>query len=139
MRSYFSKFEGNLGTNGSLEFLFERKGVFTICRENIFIDLEELEMELIDVGLQELEIQEDVIIAYCDFKESGNMQKHLEMMKLQIQSFELRRIPNNTKTISAQEAKLVIKLLDKLEEDNDVQQAFHNMKITKEILNEIQE
>lgn len=137
VRSYFSKFEGNLGTNGSLEFLFERKGAFTICRENILIDLEELEMELIDVGLQELEIQEDVIIAYCDFKESGNMQKHLEMMEIQIESFELQRIPNSTKTISAQEAKLVIKLLDKLEEDNDVQQVFHNMKITKEILNEI--
>ena len=134
VRSYFSKFEGNLGTNGSLEFIFDRKGVFTIEPNQITMDLEEFEMELIDGGLEELEVDEEEITVYCDFSDFSNMQKCLEGLEIEIQNSELQRIPNNTKTISAEDAKLVLKLLDKLEEDDDVQQVFHNMELTEEIL-----
>jgi YebC/PmpR family DNA-binding regulatory protein len=139
VRSYFNKCEGNLGTNGSLEFIFDRKGVFTIEPHQLNMDTEELEMELIDGGLEELEVDEEAITVYCDFPDFSNMQNCLEGLKIEIQNSELQRIPNNTKTISAEDAKLVLKLLDKLEEDDDVQQVFHNMELTKEILKVMEE
>ena len=139
VRSYFNKCEGNLGTNGSLEFIFDRKGVFTIEPHQLNMDTEELEMELIDGGLEELEVDEEAITVYCDFPDFSNMQNCLEGLEIEIQNSELQRIPNNTKTISAEDAKLVLKLLDKLEEDDDVQQVFHNMELTKEILKVMEE
>ena len=134
VRSYFSKFEGNLGTNGSLEFIFDRKGVFTIDSTQQTMDLEELEMELIDGGLEYLEVDEEAVTVYCDFTEFSNMQKCLEGLKIEVQNSELQRIPNNTKKISAEQAVIVLKLLDNLEEDDDVQHVFHNMNLTEEIL-----
>ena len=139
VRSYFSKCEGNLGTNGSLEFIFDRKGVFTIEASQLTMDTEELEMELIDGGLEELEVDEEAITVYCDFPDFSNMQNCLEELEIEVQNSELQRIPNNTKTISAEDAKLVLKLLDKLEEDDDVQHVFHNMELTKEILKSMEE
>ena len=139
VRSYFNKCEGSLGTNGSLEFIFDRKGVFTIDSSQVTMDLEELEMELIDGGLENLEVDEEAITVYCDYTEFSNMQKCLEVLEIEIQNSELQRIPNNTKTISAEQAELVLKLLDKLESDDDVQQVFHNMELTKEILKSMEE
>ena len=134
IRAIFSKYGGNLGTNGSLEFIFDRKGVFTISPNQITMDLEELEMELIDGGLEELEQDDEVIKIYCDFPEFSNMQKCLENLNIEIQNSEPQRVPNNTKTISTEDAKLVLKLLDLLEDNDDVQQVFHNMELTDEIL-----
>jgi len=134
VRSYFSKCDGALGTNGSLEFIFNRKGVFTITKENINTSLDDLEMDLIDGGLEELEIDEEAITVYCNFTDFSNMQKKIEDLGIEIQNSELQRIPITTKTISASEAEKVIKLLDLLEENDDVQQVFHNMVLTEEIL-----
>ena len=134
IRAIFSKYGGNLGTNGSLEFIFDRKGVFTISPNQITMDLEELELELIDGGLEELEQDDEAITIYCDFPEFSNMQKCLENLNIEIHNSEPQRIPNNTKTISTEDAKLVLKLLDLLEENDDVQQVFHNMELTDEIL-----
>ena len=134
VRSYFSKCDGQLGTNGSLKFIFDRKGVFTISQDPITINLEELEMKLIDAGLEELQQDDNTITIYCDFSEFSNMQRCLENLNIEIQNSELQRIPNNTKTITAENAKLVLKLLDLLEENDDVQQVFHNMELTEEIL-----
>ena len=134
IRAIFSKYGGNLGTNGSLEFIFDRKGVFTISPNQITMDLEELEMELIDGGLEELEQDDEAIKIYCDFPEFSNMQKCLENLNIEIQNSELQRISNNPKTISAEDAKLVLKLLDLLEDNDVVQQVFHNMELTDEIL-----
>jgi YebC/PmpR family DNA-binding regulatory protein len=135
VRSYFSKCDGAMGTNGSLEFIFDRKGVFTIDPDNLAIDPEELEMELIDGGLEELEIDDEAITVYCDFPDFNNMQVKLEELGVEIKNSELQRIPNNFKTISAEQAEKVLKLLDLLEENDDVQQVFHNMELTEEILN----
>ena len=134
VRSYFSKCDGALGTNGSLEFIFNRKGVFTIAKENINTSLDDLEMDLIDGGLEELEIDEETITVYCNFTDFSNMQKKIEDLSVEIQNSELQRIPITTKKISASEAEKVIKLLDLLEENDDVQQVFHNMVLTEEIL-----
>ena len=134
VRSYFSKCDGAMGTNGSLEFIFDRKGVFTIDPENITIDIEELEMDLIDGGLEELEVDEDAVTIYCDFPDFNNMQVKLEELGIEIKNSELQRIPNNFKTITNEQAEKVLKLLDLLEENDDVQQVFHNMELTEEIL-----
>jgi len=134
VRSYFSKCDGAMGTNGSLEFIFDRKGVFTIDPENISMEIEELEMELIDGGLEELEIDEEAVTIYCEYADFNNMQTKLEELNIEIKNSELQRIPNNFKTISAEQAEKVLKLLDLLEENDDVQQVFHNMELTEEIL-----
>ena len=134
VRSYFSKYDGALGTNGSLEFLFDRKGVFTISTEQLTIGVEDLEMELIDGGLVELETDEEAITAYSDYSDFNNLQLKLEELNVEITNSELQRIPNNTKSISPEQAEKVLKLLDLLEGNDDVQQVFHNMKLTEEIL-----
>ena len=134
VRSYFSKCNGALGVNGSLEFIFDRKGVFTITPENITIDIEDLEMELIDGGLEELEVDEEAVTVYCEYADFNNMQMKLEELDIEIKNSELQRIPNNFKTLTGEQAKKVLKLLDLLEENDDVQQVFHNMELTEEIL-----
>ena len=134
VRSYFSKCDGALGTNGSLEFIFDRKGVFTINLKDLAINVDDLEMDLIDGGLEELEINEEEITAYCDYSDFNNLQLRLEELNIKITNSELQRIPNNTKTISAQQSEKILKLLDLLEENDDVQQVFHNMELTEEIL-----
>jgi len=137
VRSYFSKCDGTLGKNGSLEFIFNRRGVFTIDPKQIKIDIEELEMELIDGGLEELEMNDKAITIYCSFSDFSNMQTCLENLNIEINNSELHRIPNNLKRINTDDAKSVIKLLDLLEENDDVQQVFHNMELTEDILKEM--
>jgi len=134
VRSYFSKCDGAMGTNGSLEFIFDRKGVFTLDPENVSMEVDELEMELIDGGLEELEVDEEAVTIYCEYADFNNMQTKLEELDIEIKNSELQRIPNNFKTISAEQAEKVLKLLDLLEENDDVQQVFHNMELTEEIL-----
>jgi YebC/PmpR family DNA-binding regulatory protein len=137
VRSYFNKCEGNLGTNGSLEFIFDRKAVFAFSEIQVEMDLEELEMELIDAGLEELENDEGTITVTTDFSDFSNMQKQLESMNIELESSELQRFPNNTKTLVGEEAKSVLKLIDKLEEDEDVQNVFHNMEMTEEVMSQM--
>ena len=134
VRSYFNKCEGNLGTNGSLEFIFDRKGIFTIEPSQIEMNLEELEMELIDGGLEELEQDEEAITIYTDFTDFSNMTNLLEKLSIEVKNAELQRIPNNFKSITSEQAPLVLKLLDKLEEDDDVQNVFHNMEMSEDII-----
>ena len=135
VRSYFNKCGGSLGTNGSLEFIFTRKGVFTVKKDNININFDDFEMELIDSGLEELEKENDQFNIYCDFKDFNSMQVKLESLGVQIENSELQRIPNSLKNINSEQAVSVLKLLDCLEENDDVQQVFHNMELTEEILN----
>ena len=137
IRSYFNKCEGNLGTNGSLKFIFDRKAVFTFSTSQVEMDIEELEMELIDYGLEELENDEGTLTITTDFSDFSNMQKQLESMNIELESSVLQRFPNNTKTLDAEEAKSVLKLIDKLEEDEDVQNVFHNMEMTEEVMSQI--
>ena len=134
VRSYFSKCGGALGTNGSLEFIFNRKGVFTIERDRISIPLDDLEMELIDGGLEELEIDNEEITIYCDFHKFSSMQKKIEELNIEITNSELQRIPTSTKRITTEQSQKVLSLLDLLEENDDVQQVFHNMELTEDLL-----
>ena len=134
VRACFSKCDGAMGTNGSLEFIFDRKGVFTLDTRNINIDIEALEMELIDGGLEELDVDDEAVTIYCEYTDFNNMQTKLEELDIEIKNSELQRIPNNSKAITVEQAKKVLKLLDLLEENDDVQQVFHNMEVNEEIL-----
>ena len=91
-------------------------------------------VDLIDAGLEELELDKEFITVYSDYLDFNNMQVKLESLNIEIQKSELLRIPNDFKTLNAKEAEKVIKLLDLLEENDDVQQVFHNMRLTDEIL-----
>jgi YebC/PmpR family DNA-binding regulatory protein len=126
VRSIFNKGGGSLGNSGSVGFLFKHLGVFKIKPEGI--NQEELELELIDFGLEELgEDSEGNVIVRCAFNEFGNMQKALEERGLEVISSEIEWIPENTIALSDAQVEDVEKLIAKLEEDDDVQRVFHNM------------
>ena len=134
VRSYFNKFEGRLGTNGSLEFIFDKKGVFYINKNNIPLPLDQFEMQLIDAGLEEMQVEGDSIIVFVEFGNFNEMSNFLESIKIDIETAEVQRIPNNFKSVDIDQAELVLKLIDKLEEDEDVQSVYHNMLMTNEII-----
>ena len=127
VRSYFNKFGGNLGTSGSLSFMFEHKCVFHIKPKD-GVSLEDLELELIDYGVDELDQDEDDIVIYGAFEENSSIQKYLEDNGFEITSSEFARIPNDTKEVTAEQRETLEKLLEKFEDDDDVQNVFHNMK-----------
>jgi YebC/PmpR family DNA-binding regulatory protein len=125
VRSYFNKKGGSLGTSGMHDFIFSRKGVFKFKAEGI--DMEELEFELIDSGLESLEKDEDHILAYAAFQDFGAMQKALEEKGIEIITSELQRIPTMYKELSEEHTDEVLELIDKLEQDDDVQTVYHNL------------
>lgn len=129
VRSYFNKHGGNLGTQGSLSFLFDHKSVFKI-KPTEGMDLEELELELIDCGVDEVEPDEEEIVLYGAFEDYSNIQHFLESNGYEIISSEFVRIPNDVKELNDEQRAAVEKLLEKFEEDEDVQNVFHNMKET---------
>lgn len=126
MRLAFNRNNGELGKSGSLDFIFERKCIFKIDPTGLNID--ELELELIDFGLEEIEQVEDETLIYTAFTDFGNMQKGLESLNIPIVSVDKERIPLSTVELSSEQAEEVNKLIDRLEEDEDVQAVFHNMK-----------
>ena len=127
VRSYFTRYGGNLGTQGSLTFLFDHKSVFKIkAKEGV--ELEDLELELIDYGVDEIEADEEELVLYGAFEEFANIQKYLESNDFEIVSAEFERIPHELKEVTAEQRVALDKLLEKLEEDEDVQNVFHNMK-----------
>ncbi|MDR0796222.1 MAG: YebC/PmpR family DNA-binding transcriptional regulator [Tannerella sp.] len=126
VRSYFNKYGGSLGTSGSLEFLFDHKCVFHIIKQEN-VSMEDIEFELIDYGVDELEEDEGEIILYGEFAYHSNIQKYLEDNNFEITSSEFVRIPNDVKEVTPAQRETIEKLLEKIEEDEDVQNVFHNM------------
>ncbi|MEJ2594545.1 MAG: YebC/PmpR family DNA-binding transcriptional regulator [bacterium] len=136
VRSIFNKYNGNLGTHGSLGFLFDRKGIFTVPKGDI--DREEFELELIDAGAEDIELDDDGFFNITTSMEDfGRMMKKLEELKIEPESAELQRIPHETKTLDVEDARKILKAIDLFEEDDDVQQVFHNMELTDELMNEM--
>ena len=132
VRSYFTKAGGSLGTSGCLQFLFDHKCVFSIVPKE-GMELEELELELIDFGVEELEQDEEGnIVFYGDFQSYSAIQKYLEDNGFDINSAEFERIPNDYKTVTEEQRAAIQKLLDRIEEDEDVQNVYHNMAAEEE-------
>ncbi|MDE6489945.1 MAG: YebC/PmpR family DNA-binding transcriptional regulator [Muribaculaceae bacterium] len=127
VRSYFTKHGGSLGTSGSLSFLFDHKSVFKVkAKEGV--SLEDLELELIDYGVDELEHDEDEIVLYGSFEGFSGIQHYLEENGFEIVSAEFERIPNDLKDVTPEQRATIEKLLDKFDDDEDVQNVFHNMR-----------
>jgi len=130
VKAIFNKGNGTLGNSGSVSFQFKKMGVFKLKPEGL--NTEDLELELIDFGLEELgegtgENGEEVMVLRCGFTDFGNMQKALEEKNLTTISAEVEWIPQNTVELSEEQAQEVLKLVDKLEQDEDVQKVFHNL------------
>ncbi len=131
VRSYFNKAGGSLGTSGSLSFLFDHKCVFHIKPQE-GVSLEDLELELIDYGVDEVIADDEEIVLYGDFAENSNIQSHLEESGYEILSAEFERIPNDVKEVTPEQRASIEKLIERFEEDEDVQNVFHNMKESEE-------
>ncbi|MBQ5751064.1 MAG: YebC/PmpR family DNA-binding transcriptional regulator [Bacteroidaceae bacterium] len=127
VRSYFNKAGGSLGTTGSLSFMFEHKCVFHIKPKD-GVSVEDLELELIDYGVDELEADDEEIVLYGAFESNSEIQKYLEENGFEIVSSEFERIPNDVKELDAEQRASIEKLIERLEDDEDVQNVFHNMK-----------
>jgi YebC/PmpR family DNA-binding regulatory protein len=125
IRSYFNKCDGNLGTSGSVEFMFDHTCNFRIASEGI--DVEELELKMIDFGAEEVFEDEDGIMIYAPFQNFGDIQKYLEEKTIEIISSGFDRIPQVTKSLDDVQKEEVEKLLEKIEEDDDVQNVYHTM------------
>ena len=123
---HFNREEGNLGTSGSVAFMFERRGLFKFAAEGK--NLDELELELIDFGLIEIWEEDSFIYLYCNFEDFGSMTKILEDRNIEIISSELTRVPLTLTEVTEEQEQKIQVLIDRLEDDEDVQSVFHNMK-----------
>ncbi len=131
IRAYFNKHGGELGQNGMLNYLFDRKGVFVVPKGDI--DRDEFEMELIDAGAEEITLEEDAFTVTTAMEDFGSMIKKLESLKIDPESAALQRLPKTTVTLDEDASRKVLKLIDIIEEDDDVQNVFHNLAISDEL------
>ncbi len=135
VRSAFNKHGGNLGTNGSLSFLFERKGIFSIEVEDLSLD--ELQLEMIDAGAEDFEVDGDTLTITCAKEDFGSINRKLNGLGIEPQEAGLKRIPNDTKKLDVDSAKKVLRLVDTLEDDDDIQSVYHNLEMTEELAAEL--
>lgn len=131
IRSHFNKHGGELGQNGMLNYLFDRKGVFVVPKGDINPD--EFEMELIDAGAEDIAVEDDIINVTTAMEDFGSMIKKLESLKIEPESASLQRIPKQTTALDEDATRKVLKLIDILEEDEDVQNVFHTLEISDEM------
>lgn len=137
VRAIFNKFDGNLGKNGELTFLFDRKGIFTLDKPSLTMDWDSFELEMIDAGAEEIEEDDNEVIITSSFEDFGSINHKFEELGIEPKSAELQRLPNTTKSLPLEQAQTILKMLEKFEDDDDVQQVFHNMEITEELQNAI--
>ena len=139
VRAHFNKANGSLGKSGSVDYMFDRKGIFVIKKEVITMDEDEFALELMDGGLDEYESDGETFVATCAFEDYGTLNAKLEELKIDVESASLERIPNVMKNLDVEQAKSVLKMIDKLEDDDDVQNVFHNLEMTDELAAALEE
>lgn len=137
VRAIFNKFDGNLGKNGELAFIFDRKGIFSIEKASIKMDWDDFEMEMIDSGAEDIDSDDQEVMITTAFEDFGTLSHKLDELGIEVKSAELQRIANNTKEVNEEQFKANMKMLDRFEEDDDVQNVYHNMEITDELLEKI--
>lgn len=134
VRAIFNKFDGSLGKNGELAFIFDRKGIFAINKAMIKIDWDDFEMQMIDAGAEDIDTDDEEVMITTAFEDFGHLAHQLDELGIEVKSAELQRIPNNTKEVSVDQFKANMKMLERFEEDDDVQNIYHNMDITDELM-----
>jgi YebC/PmpR family DNA-binding regulatory protein len=140
VRSYLNKHNGKLETNGALSFLFDRKGVFAIPEQTVTekgMDEDDFMMEVIDAGAEEVEHEEGFYNIYTAMEDFGCMIKKLEEIGIEPENTELQRIPKTSVKLDKESARGIVKLIDIIEEDDDVQNVFHNLELTDEMMEEM--
>lgn len=133
VRAIFNKVGGNLGKNGELSFMFDRKGIFTIETQNINLDWDDFELGLIDGGAEEIEQEDDLVTIYSAYEDFGTVSQKLDELNIEVKNAELQRIPNITKELGVEQGKEILEIIDKFEQDEDVQNVYHTLKITPEL------
>ncbi|MBI4646615.1 MAG: YebC/PmpR family DNA-binding transcriptional regulator [Bacteroidia bacterium] len=132
IRAMFTKRGGKLESTGSVSYLFDRKGIFNIPKAGI--NQEEFELSMIDAGAEDIEDAGDMFILYTAMEDFGNIQRKLEEMNIEPENARLQRIPNISKNVDIESAKKVLNLIEDFEEDDDVQNVYHNLEMTDELL-----
>ncbi|HNS16846.1 MAG TPA: YebC/PmpR family DNA-binding transcriptional regulator [Bacteroidales bacterium] len=133
VRSIFNKYGGALSTNGSLSFIFDRKGIFEIPQEGVQ-DHDDFQMEVIDAGAEDIELEEGYFTITTAMEDFGAMMKKMEELKIQPESAELQRLPKTTVKLDKEAGLKVLKLIEIFEEDDDVQNVYHNLEMTDELM-----
>lgn len=133
VRAIFTKYNGSLGTNGSLSFLFDTKGVFTVSATEK-IDMDEFELEIIDAGAEDIEVDEGIMTITSAKEDFGNVQKKLDSMGIEIENAGLQRIPNDTKALDLDSSLKIMKMIEAFEDDDDVQSVYHNLELSDEVI-----
>lgn len=134
VRAVFNKFDGNLGKNGELAFIFDRKGIFSIDRSLINMEWDDFEMEMIDGGAEEIDSDDEEVMVTTAFEDFGSLSHKLDELGIEVKSAELQRISNTTKEVNEDQFKANMKMLERFEDDDDVQNVYHNMEITDDLL-----
>lgn len=135
VRSIFNKYNGNLGTNGSLSFIFDRKGIFTVPQGNLVED--DFIMEIIDAGAEDVALEDGFFTITTAMEDFGSMMKKLEEMKIEPENAELQRIPKTTTKLDKEAAQKILRIVEMFEEDDDVTNVFHNLELTDELMTEM--
>jgi YebC/PmpR family DNA-binding regulatory protein len=137
IRSLFNKRGGSLGTNGSVAFMFSRKGIIIVPKGTI--NIEEFELEMIEAGAEAMEVQDDMIEITTAMEDFGAVQKKLEQLGIEAENASLQRIPLETKKLTTPEGVRAMKLIDEFEDDDDVQNVYHNLEVTEEIMEALEQ
>jgi YebC/PmpR family DNA-binding regulatory protein len=136
IRSIFNKRGGSLGTNGSLSFIFERKGVIQVAKGKL--DPEEFELEIIDAGVEDFQVEDEMFVITTALEDFAAVQKRLDELGVVAENAELQRIPNDTKVLSLGDSLKILKIIDEFEEDEDVQNVFHTLEVTDEVMDSME-
>lgn len=139
VRSYFNKYNGSLGKSGSVDYMFQRTGVFIVAAEGLEMGEDELTLELLDAGLEDIEQSDGNYVISCAFEDFGSLNAKLEELGIEAESSTLERIPDTTIELELDPARSVMKLIDVLEDDDDVQNIFHNLELSDELMEELSE
>jgi YebC/PmpR family DNA-binding regulatory protein len=137
VRAAFNKHGGNLGTSGSLKFIFERKGIFSIKNEGF--KLEDLELEMIDAGAEGFDLDGDTLTITCAMEDFGNINRKLNELGIEPDEAGLKRLPTTLKKLDVESARKALRLVDVLEDDDDVQSVYHNIEMTDELAAALEE
>jgi YebC/PmpR family DNA-binding regulatory protein len=131
VRAIFNKRGGELGTNGSLSYMFERKGIISLAKGDL--DPDEFELELIDAGVEEIELEDDTFMITTPMEDFHSVQLKLQEMGLEPESAELQRIPNDTLDLTLEQSVQIMKIIEEFEDDDDVQAVSHNLNVSDEV------
>lgn len=137
VRMIFNKYSGSLGKNGSLSFIFDRKGIFAFPVEGL--DMEEMELEIIDAGAEDFEIEDGIANVTTSLEDFGNMMKKLEELNIEPETAELQRIPVTSEALDVETSKKVLRMIEAFEADDDVSNVFHNLEMTEDLQRALEE